>query len=449
MHPAAFGRGHRPKASDLGALRAEALAAVERYARAAFEQPGEFVPGETEVPVSGKVIGAPELTALVDAGLDGWLTEGRWADRFRARLAEVIERRHVALTGSGSQANLLAVAAACSHLHERPLQRGDEVITPAVGFPTTVTPLYQLRLVPVYVDVEIGTYNPTVEAVADAIGPRTRGVLVAHALGNPFDAPALRRLCDEHGLVLIEDCCDALGSRIGGRLAGTFGEVATYSFYPAHHMTTGEGGAAASEHDTWGRALTSLREWGRDCWCPPGTEDVCGRRFEGRFGSLPEGYDHKFVFSHAGFNFKVTDMQAAIGVAQTERLGAFAERRRANFARLHAALRALEDRVTLPRSLPEAEPLWFGFPMTLRDGGAAERRALQLHLLRRRVHSRLLLAGNMTRQPGFQGLEHRIAGSLENADRITAASIWVGCHQQLSAAEIDWIAESVVAFEAA
>jgi CDP-4-dehydro-6-deoxyglucose reductase, E1 len=436
------------KSSDLGALRADALAAAERYARAAFEQPVEFVPGETVVPVSGKVIGAPELSALVDAALDGWLTEGAWADRFRTRLSEACGRRHVALTGSGSQANLLAVAAACSHLHERPLRRGDEVITPAVAFPTTVAPLYQLGLVPVYVDVEVGTYNPSAEAIAAAIGPRTRAILAAHCLGNPFDAPALRELCDEHGLVLIEDCCDALGSSIGGRRAGTFGEAATYGFYPAHHMTTGEGGAVACDDEAWGRALTSLREWGRDCWCPPGCDDVCGRRFDGRFGGLPEGYDHKFVFSHAGFNFKITDLQAAIGVAQTDRLDAFAERRRANFARLQDALQPLADRFVLPRALPGADPLWFGFPLTLRDGGAAERRQLQLHLLRRRVHSRLLLAGNMTLQPGFQGLDHRIAGPLDGADRVTAASLWVGCHQQLSPAMVDWVAESLVEFGA-
>src|SRR4051812_30233231 len=434
--------------SDLGALRAEALAAAERYARAAFEQPVEFVPGQTVVPVSGKVIGAPELSAVVDAALDGWLTEGAWAERFRTRLAAVSGRRHVALTGSGSQANLLAVAAAGSHLHERPLRRGDEVITPAVGFPTTVAPLYQLGLVPVYVDVEVGTYNPSVEAIAAAIGPRTRGILAAHCLGNPFDGPALRDLCDAHGLVLIEDCCDALGSRIGGRLAGTFGEAATYGFYPAHNMTTGEGGAVACDENVWARALTSLREWGRDCWCPTGRDDACGRRFDGRHGDLPEGYDHKFVFSHVGFNFKVTDLQAAIGVAQTDRLEAFAERRRANFARLHRTLEPLADRFVLPRSLPAAEPLWFGFPVTLRRGGAAERRALQRLLLRRRVPSRLLLAGNLTRQPGFQGLEHRIAGPLDGADRITEASLWVGCHQQLTAPMVDWVAESLAAFDA-
>ncbi len=435
-----------PAPADLDALRAEALAAAERYARAAFEADRPFVPGETHVPVAGKVIGAPEVRAVVDAALDGWLTEGRFADAFRARLAEVLGRPRVALVGSGSQANLLAVAAATSHLHERPLRPGDEVITPAVGFPTTVTPLYQQGLVPVYVDVEPDTYNPSLEAVAAAIGPRTRGVMIAHCLGNPCDGPGLGALAREHDLVLIEDCCDALGSRIGGRLCGTFGQAATFSFYPAHHMTTGEGGAVATSDVTWARAVTSLREWGRDCWCPPGVDDVCGRRFDGRFGDLPEGYDHKYVFSHVGYNLKITDLQAAIGVAQTDRLPAFAERRSANFARLRAALAPFEDRLVLPRSLPDAEPCWFGFPLTLRDGGASERRALQLHLLGRRIDSRLLLAGNMTLQPGFRGLEHRIAGPLDSSDRITEAAVWVGCHQQLGAPMIDWITESIADF---
>src|SRR5919197_6053036 len=429
--------------SDVGALRAEALAAVERYARAAFEQPVEFVPGETEVPVSGKVLAAPEFSALTDAALDGWLTEGRWAERFRARLAEVTGRRHAALVGSGSQANLLAVAAAGSHLHERPLRPGDEVITPAVGFPTTVAPIYQLGLVPVYVDVEVGTYNPTPEAIAAAIGPRTRGVIAAHALGNPFDAPAIRLLCDEHRLVLIEDCCDALGSRISGRLAGTFGEAATYSFYPAHHMTTGEGGAVACDDDAWARAITSLREWGRDCWCPPGVNDACGLRLAGRFGDLPEGYDHKYVFSHVGFNYKITDIQAALGLSQLEKVDGFHARRRANAARLRAALEPLADRLVLPRALPDADPSWFGFPITLRHGGAMQRTRLQSALLRRGIDSRLLLAGNMLRQPGFRGLEHRVAGPLTNADRITEAALWVGCQPSLTEPMLDHIAESI------
>jgi CDP-6-deoxy-D-xylo-4-hexulose-3-dehydrase len=435
-----------PSGPDLDALRAEALAAVERYAAAAFDGEPEFVPGETTVPVAAKVIGSPELRALVDAALDGWLTEGRWADAFRARLAGIVERPHVALVGSGSQANLLAVAASRSHLHARPLRPGDEVVTPAVGFPTTVAPLYQHELRPVYVDVEPDTYNPALEALAEAIGPRTRGIIAAHCLGNPWDGPGVEALCREHDLVLIEDCCDALGARIGGRQVGTFGTAATYSFYPAHHMTTGEGGAVATSDPVWARALASLREWGRDCWCPPGVDDVCGRRFEGRFGALPAGYDHKYVFSELGFNFKVTDMQAALGLAQLERLGDFHAARRANFARLDAALAELDDQIQRVRATEGSDPSWFGYPFTLREGGAERRTALQRFLLERRIDSRLLLAGNITRQPGLLGREHRIAGSLDKTDRITESSLWVGCYPGLSEPMIDWIADSLLAF---
>jgi CDP-4-dehydro-6-deoxyglucose reductase, E1 len=432
-------------AGDLEALRTEAVAAVRRYAEHAFaERP--FAPGETVVPVGGRVVGAPELEALAHATLDGWLTEGRFAHAFSEAFASVAGRAKALLVGSGSQANLLAVAAACSHLHDRPLQQGDEVITPALGFSTTVGPLYQYGLVPVYVDVELDTLNPSLNAIAAAVGKRTRGVLIAHCLGNPFDAQGIAALCREHRLVLIEDCCDALGSTFGGKRVGTFGEVATYSFYPAHHMTTGEGGAVAADDPTWIRALGSLREWGRDCWCPTGVNDVCGRRFDGRFGELPVGYDHKYVFSHVGFNFKVTDMQAALGLAQLERLEDFGVRRRHNFARLHEALSSFDDRLVLPRALPGADPSWFGYPFTLRKGGAAVRRELQRFLLERKIDSRLMLGGNLTRQPGFLGHEHRIVGPLENADRITEASIWVGCYPGLTNAMVDWVAESVGAF---
>jgi CDP-6-deoxy-D-xylo-4-hexulose-3-dehydrase len=334
------------------------------------------------------------------------------------------------------------VAAATSHLHERPLRAGDEVITPALGFPTTVNPLYQYGLVPVYVDVEPDTYNPSLDQIADAVGPRTRGVMAAHALGNPFDAAGVAEL----GMVLIEDCCDALGSTLGGRPVGTFGHAAAYSFYPAHHVTTGEGGAVATDDPVWARVIGSLREWGRDCWCPPGVNDACGRRFEGQFGDLPAGYDHKYVFSHVGFNFKVTDMQAALGLAQLERLEHFGATRRRNFARLHEALAQFEDRLVFPRSLPGSDPSWFGYPFTLREGGAERRRALQIHLQERRIDSRLMLAGNLTRQPGYKGLEHRVAGELANADRITEAGIWVGVYPGLTDAMIDWIAESIADF---
>jgi CDP-4-dehydro-6-deoxyglucose reductase, E1 len=436
------GRARTDDGVGLTSLRAEALAAVRDYAEAALaEQP--FVRGKTTVPVATKVIGAPELEALVDASLDGWLTEGRFAQRFAPAFARAAGREHALLVGSGSQANLLAVAAAGSHLHERPLRRGDEVVTPALGFSTTVSPIYQQGLVPVYVDVEADTLNPTLEAFADALSDRTRAVVAAHCLGNPFDGAGLAALCAERDLVLIEDCCDALGSTLGGRLAGTFGQLATYSFYPPHHMTTGEGGAVAADDPTWVRALGSLREWGRDCWCPTGVNDACGRRFEGRFGELPEGYDHKYVFSHVGFNFKVTDMQAALGLAQLERLEGFHAARRSNFERLDTALADLDERIVRPRTLEGADPSWFGYPFMLREGGPPERRELQRFLLERRIDSRLVLGGNLTRQPGYQGLEHRVAGPLSGADRVTESSMWVGCHPGLTGEMVDWIAESV------
>jgi CDP-4-dehydro-6-deoxyglucose reductase, E1 len=435
-------------ASDLDTLRAEALGAVRRYAEQAFVE-REFVPGETTVPVAGRVIGAPELEALADASLDGWLTEGRFAREFSAAFAERVGRAQTLLVGSGSQANLLAVAAACSHLHERPLVPGDEVITPALGFSTTVGPLYQYGLVPVYVDVELDTFNPTLETIAAAVGERTRAILIAHCLGNPFDAEGVAELCREHDLVLIEDCCDALESTYGGRTVGTFGQAATFSFYPAHHMTMGEGGAVVADDPTWLRALGSLREWGRDCWCPPGVNDACGKRFDGRFGELPAGFDHKYVFSHVGFNFKVTDMQAALGLSQLDRLEGFGRRRRHNFARLHEALTPLEDRLVLPRALPKADPSWFGYPFTLREGSSDDRRDLQRFLLERKIDNRLLLGGNLTRQPGFLGKEHRVVGSLDNADRVTEATVWVGCYPGLTDEMVDWIAESIRAFVSA
>lgn len=427
------------------ALREDALSAVRRYAEEAFE-PAEFVPGKTPVPVGGRVIGSPELEALVEASLDGWLTEGRFAARFAPAFARAAGREHALLVGSGSQANLLAMAGACSRLLERPLDPGDEVVTAALGFSTTLAPIYQQGLVPVFVDVEMDTLNPSLEAFAEAIGERTRGVMAAHCLGNPFDAAGLAPLCEERGLVLIEDCCDALGSTLGGRPVGTFGQLATYSFYPAHHMTTGEGGAVCADGADWVRALRSLREWGRDCWCPPGVSDACGHRFEGRYGDLPDGYDHKYVFSQLGFNFKVTDMQAALGLAQLDRLDGFHAARRANFARLDAALAALDDELLRVRPTEGSDPSWFGYPFTLREGGAERRTSLQRFLLDRKIDSRLLLGGNLTRQPALAGLRHRVSGSLESSDRITEASLWVGCYPGLTEPMIDWVAESLHAF---
>jgi CDP-6-deoxy-D-xylo-4-hexulose-3-dehydrase len=429
----------------MSTLREEALAAARRYAEEALAG-REFVAGETTVPVAARVIGPPELEALVDASLDGWLTEGRFAARFAPAFAQAAGRDHALLVGSGSQANLLAVAGACSPLRERPLLPGDEVVTPAIGFSTTVAPIYQQGLVPVFVDVELDTLNPSLDAFAEAVGERTRAIMAAHCLGNPFDAAGLGALCAERELVLIEDCCDALGSTLGGRPVGTFGDMATYSFYPPHHMTTGEGGAVTTDDPAWARLLGSLREWGRDCWCPPGVNDACGRRFEGRYGELPAGYDHKYVFSQLGFNFKITDMQAALGLAQLERLEGFHAARRANFARLDAAMADLDDELVRVRAIQGGDPSWFGYPFTLREGGAERRTALQRFLLERRIDSRLLLGGNLTRQPALLGREHRVVGSLESADRITEASAWVGCYPGLSEPMIDWIAESVRAF---
>lgn len=426
-------------------LRREALAAVRRYAEA-LTGSERFEPGATIVPTGGRVLDGDDYEALAEAVLDGWLTEGRFAAAFREAFARVAGRRSVALVGSGSQATLLATAAATSPLHERPLRAGDEVITPAVGFPTTINPAIQLGMRPVFVDVEVDTLNPTLEQFAAAIGPRTRAVIAAHCLGNPYDAAGLSALCAEHDLVLIEDVCDALGSTLDARPVGTFGHAATYSFYPAHHMTTGEGGAVATDDQTWTRAVAGIREWGRDCWCPPGVNDACGRRFDGRFGELPAGYDHKYVFGQVGFNLKITDMQAALGLTQIEKLPGFHAARRRNAARLRVALEPHQDRLVLPRSLPGADPSWFGFPLTLREGGAAERRALQLHLLERGIDSRLVLAGNMTRQPAYLGIDKRVAGPLPGADRITEASIWLGTSPNITDEMVDWVAESVVAF---
>ena len=435
----------RDESQELSLLREAAENAARDYAQAA-EVPGDFEPGVTPVSVGGRIIGGPEAANMVGAALDGWLTEGRWANAFRDRLPSATGRKANALVGSGSQANLLAITALTSHLIEDPLASGDEVITPAVGFPTTVNPIYQNGLVPVYVDVDPETFNPSVEAIEAALSPKTKAIVAAHGLGNPYDANEIASLCAHHGLHLIEDCCDALGSTLGGRLVGTFGAASTYSFYPAHHMTTGEGGAVGTDRDDWGRAVASLREWGRDCWCPPGVNDACGHRFEGRYGEMPEGYDHKYVFGHVGFNFKITDMQAALGLAQLDRVDGFHEARRRNFAYLDERMRRLEDRLILPRALPDADPSWFGYPFTLRDGGSRERRLLQVFLDSKRIDSRLLLAGNMTRQPAYLRLQHRISGALTGADQITDSSAWIGCHPALSEPMMDWMVDSIEQF---
>lgn len=422
------------------------LDAVREYATAATQRP-PFAAGSSTVAPAGKVLGAGEFVAAVDAVLDGWLTGGRFNDAFEARLAAWLGIEHVLTCNSGSSANLLALTALTSpQLGARALRPGDEVITAAAGFPTTINPILQNGLVPVFVDSRLPTYNPDVEAIAAAIGPRTRAIMIAHTLGNPFPAAAVRELADRHGLWLVEDCCDALGSTLHGTKVGSFGHLGTLSFYPAHHITMGEGGAVFTADPQLQRIVASLRDWGRDCWCATGCDNTCGRRYDWQLGDLPAGYDHKYVYSHAGYNLKITDMQAAIGLAQLDRLDGFVAARRANFRWLHQRLQPLRDMLILPQAEADSDPSWFGFPITLDDNAPFDRVDLLRFLDQRRIGTRLLFAGNVLRQPYFAGRAHRISGELTTADRIMQKTFWVGVWPGLDEAQLDYIATSLADF---
>ncbi|ABC84059.1 lipopolysaccharide biosynthesis protein RfbH [Anaeromyxobacter dehalogenans] len=436
-------------------LTAEILERVRELARLREGAEPAFVPGKSPVRYAGRVYGAPELTNLVESGLEFWLTAGRWHRRLEERLAEWYGVEHARLVNSGSSANLLAVAALRSHLlGERRLRAGDEIITVAAGFPTTVAPALQLGLVPVFVDVSLPGYNLDVSQLEAARSPRTRAVMVAHTLGNPFDLAAVKAFCERHRLWLVEDNCDAAGSLYHGRKTGTFGDLATLSFYPPHHMTMGEGGAVLTSDDTLKRAVESLRDWGRDCWCNPGVDNTCRRRFEWQLGELPRGYDHKYVYGHLGFNLKVTDMQAAVGLAQLERLAGFVEARRRNWAFYREALGDLSDALVLPEPTPGSEPSWFGFMMTVREGAAVTRDALVRHLEGRKIQTRMLFAGNLVRQPALTQLVQdardegrpppfRVVGELVNTDAIMNRSLWVGVYPGLTEAMRAYVAESI------
>lgn len=424
-------------------LRARILGLVAEYHDAAFPS-RPFVPGETPVPVSGRVFGANDIRFLVDASLDFWLTTGRFAAEFERAFARVMEVRHALLVNSGSSANLVAVSTLTSpSLGDRRLRPGDEVITVASGFPTTVNPIVQNRLVPVFVDVDIPTYNIDVSQLDAALSDRTRAIVIAHTLGNPFDLAAVTAFARKHDLFLVEDCCDAVGARYDGRSVGTSGDLATVSFYPAHHITMGEGGAVLTQRPALKRVIESFRDWGRDCWCDPGKENTCGKRFEWQLGDLPYGYDHKYIYSHIGYNLKLTDMQAAVGVAQLARLDEFIAARRRNFAWLREALDDLQDVLVLPEPTPNSEPSWFGFPILVREGAPFTRNALVQHLERRKIATRLLFGGNLVRQPAYADVEYRAVGTLPNADRIMQSCFWVGVYPGLTEEMLAWIAQSV------
>ncbi|MGC9543270.1 lipopolysaccharide biosynthesis protein RfbH [Streptomyces sp. UG1] len=427
-----------------GARHEDILDSVRAYHREFPDKP--FVPGSTPILASGAVLNEDDRVAMVSAALDMRIAAGTIARKFERQFARSLGIRKAHLTNSGSSANLLALSALTSPmLEERRLQPGDEVITVAAGFPTTVNPILQNGLVPVFVDVDLATGNTTADRIAAAIGPRTRAIMVAHALGNPFPAAEVRELADEHELFVVEDNCDALGSTYRGRLTGTFGDLSTVSFYPAHHITMGEGGCVMTDNVVLARIVESLRDWGRDCWCEPGEDDRCHLRFKQSMGTLPAGYDHKYIFSHVGYNLKTTDVQAALGLSQLQRLPEFTATRKHNWRRLYAGLEGTEG-LELPEATEGSDPSWFGFPMTVAQDAPFTRRELISFLDGRRIGTRLLFAGNLTRHPAYLEREYRVSGDLTNSDIVTERTFWVGVYPGISDEMVDYVVESIREF---
>ncbi len=406
-----------------------------------------FEPGVSAVPVSGRVYGASDMQMLADSMLDFWLTTGRFNDAFEKRFAERVGAKHVITVNSGSSANLVAFSALTSpRLRDRQLKPGHEVITAATGFPTTVNPTLHWGLVPVFVDVKLKTYNIDPDQIEAAITPKTRAIMVAHTLGNPFDIAPIKALCDKHGLFLVEDCCDALGATYDGKHVGTFGDVGTCSFYPAHHITMGEGGAVFMNNTNFKKIAESFRDWGRDCYCEPGKDNTCLKRFKWKLGDLPHGYDHKYIYSHLGFNLKITDMQAAVGLAQMDRLEGFIADRKRNFATLKAGLQELEEYLILPEATARSEPSWFGFPITVQPGAPFTRDELVLHLNDKKIATRLLFGGNLIRQPYMIGREFRTIGDLPNANLVVTNTFWIGVYPGLGQAQLSYVLDVIRAF---
>ncbi|WP_263351564.1 lipopolysaccharide biosynthesis protein RfbH [Acidicapsa acidisoli] len=415
---------------------------TEYYEEAYAEK--SFTPGESPVPVSGRVFDDRDMFAVIESGLDFWLTAGRFAELFEFKFAKFVGVRDARLVNSGSSANLVAVSVLTSPtLGERQLKPGDEIITVAAGFPTTVNPIIQNRLVPVFVDVELGTYNVDVSMLEQALSPRTKALIFAHTLGNPFNVAAVAEFARKHNLWLIEDCCDALGSTFAGRRVGTFGDLATFSFYPAHHITMGEGGCVGTSQPRLTKLIESFRDWGRDCWCAPGKDNTCGKRFDWQLGTLPHGYDHKYTYSHLGYNLKVSDMQAAAGVAQLEKLEGFIEARKNNFAYLTEQLKPLSKTFLLPQATPGSVPSWFGYPMAVRPESGLERDEVIRFLNGRKIGTRLLFGGNLLRQPAYRDIEKRVVGDLPNSDFITHNVFWIGVYPGLTQPMLDYVVESL------
>jgi len=406
-----------------------------------------FIAGESAVPVAGKVYGEADMRSLVDSALDFWLTTGRFNTAFEAKLAARMGVAHALTTNSGSSANLLALSSLTSHyLRGDALKPGDEVITVATGFPTTVNPALQYGLVPVFVDVDIPTYNIKPEMIEAAVSEKTRAIMIAHTLGNPFDLAEVMRVAEKHDLWVVEDCCDALGATYDGHGVGTFGDIGTLSFYPAHHITMGEGGAVFTDKPRLKRVIESMRDWGRDCWCAPGMDNTCGKRFGRKLGQLPMGYDHKYTYSHCGYNLKITDMQAAVGLAQLDRVDDFIAARRLNFALLTEVFAPLEEFFILPVATPNSDPSWFGFPLTIRAGAPFSRDDLVRHLNDHKIATRLLFGGNLIRQPYMRGRDYRVVGDLTNADIVTDNTFWIGLYPGLNANHFGYVKEIVNQF---
>ncbi|GAB7027045.1 lipopolysaccharide biosynthesis protein RfbH [Geotalea toluenoxydans] len=433
-------------------LREQVIQAAIKYYEFKHKGSQRFFPGN-RIPYAGRVFDEKEIANLVDSSLDFWLTTGRYAERFEREFAEFLGIQHCSLTNSGSSANLLALMALTSpKLGERMLKPGDEIITVAAGFPTTVAPAIQYGAVPVFVDVELPTYNIDCTQLEQALSGSTKGVMVAHTLGNPFDLQAVKSFCDRHNLWLIEDNCDALGSRYlyngEWRYTGTIGHLGTSSFYPPHHMTMGEGGAVYTNDTTLKRLVESFRDWGRDCWCPSGRDNTCGNRFTQQFGELPHGYDHKYVYSHFGYNLKVTDMQAAIGCAQLEKLSGFIAARKKNWAQLRENLAELADIFVLPEATANSDPSWFGFLLTVREQARFSRDEIVNHLEMKGIQTRMLFAGNLIKHPCFDGMRssgkgYRVVGSLENTDRIMRDTFWVGVYPGMTEDMIGYMSDTI------